>query len=1442
MHQNYTSGIPTRRSRWGRGPALLAGIGLLLTTAHAQVSLYSFSSSTGATLHNMTGSTMLVPTGSFRSAVTPIGFDFVYEGTTYTSFSANNYGNLRLGSTLISEFQVQNLSGNQPLISPLSIDGDESMNWAEYIVSGTAPNRVLTVHWDHRAYSWDGGTHYIFQASLYEGTNVIEYNYGTGGTIFWWKNYVAITGANPANFLNVRPGHTVSSVDNTSLDAWPGNGHVYTFTPPAPCTTPVPGNTLASVVAGCSGISSNLSLQNTILGSGIGYQWQSSTTGGAPWTNVGTSAPTYTATAVAQTTWFRCEVTCSTGPSTVASTPVQITISDPAATYYVYNGTQYTQDFSSWGDRCSTTDVPSQASQNWKNTPAFGAATWRANTMTASAGWGGGLGFLSPNNGAVAPVAAFRSAEVNGSTGTLDFHVNMSAGTGTEQLRFEYVNSFGGGSLQVLVSQNGGSTFTALGTLGATTAAPFNAGTNNWVTVQYTLGATSAQTVIRLKGNAVGSGNPLAVDNLRIIPPPTCLAPTSPAASVTSPGTVDISFACSGCSGSYYVEYGAPSFTLGSGIVAGPFTGSPATISGLANGSYKAYVRQDCGGAGISENTVPVTFNIVNGDFCANAINMATLGLPADDSSYPIAANTAGAQNDYTSSPCGSMPSADVVLYHDVAVGATLSFIAQGLGSKLTVAHGGSCPGTTSLACGSGSYLTLGENVLPTGQWGDPTFIWTNNGCATERLYILVDGGSVAMWNYSYTPATGTFCAPVTGVAVNTVNTGTGVSVNWNATCSGNVVVEYGPAGFTPGTGTSTPATGTSTTLSGLDLDTAYDLYVRQDCGAGTLSAAGTAASFTLHAGDDCSRVIALNGVSGSIVINTTGANNDLSVCGSGHNGGDLILTHVVEPGYGIYFTSAPQGGYIGQVSIAYGSACPGTTELYCGPGAADHFWLNETGASQTVYLVQDGSDAGTTTIEWSIFEECALYDTDEDGINDCDDLCPELAGTVGDPCTVGGQPGTIGNDCNCVPTGCSGNAITIDIKTDANPDQTTWTIYDGSMNVVASGGPFTAANTVVSTDLCLPLSGDAYLFRVEDSFGDGLSGNGYWEVREQGGRVLLRDAFATGSVSPSATPAVASYGFGHQLLLPAGPANISAAYCGVYTYLRQQKVEADAVPGVSTYQFEFADPDAGFMRRIAVPRNWVRFNEMFSVPLVPGVTYFARVRVDQGAVGLGDDRFGGGCEIALQGDQTCTGLIDDASLPTFSCGVTRAFGASDKIWTYQVPGATQYRFRFVNTASSYVRTIVQPNYQCLLNWQSLPLVAGTTYDVSVEAYVSGAWKGYCGPVCQLTIAGGTAPALAPVAGNLEQVLNAQARIQLWPNPNTGAQVNVRAEGFATASNTVAIDVMDLAGKVAYTATVPVMDGLLNTVLDLGHLNNGVYMLRFTTGENMQVERLVISK
>src|SRR5690606_148951 len=48
--------------------------------------------------------------------------------------------------------------------------------------------------------------------------------------------------------------------------------------------------------------------------------------------------------------------------------------------------------------------------------------------------------------------------------------------------------------------------------------------------------------------------------------------------------------------------------------------------------------------------------------------------------------------------------------------------------------------------------------------------------------------------------------------------------------------IEYGPTGFTPGTGTIIPGVGNPYTLGGLTGGMTYDYYVRQDCGVDGVS------------------------------------------------------------------------------------------------------------------------------------------------------------------------------------------------------------------------------------------------------------------------------------------------------------------------------------------------------------------------------------------------------------------------------------------------------------------------------------------------------------------------------------------------------------------------------------------------------------------------------
>lgn len=94
------------------------------------------------------------------------------------------------------------------------------------------------------------------------------------------------------------------------------------------CTgVPTPGNTIASSNAICLGTSVTLSLQNLTTGSGVTYQWFSSPDGITYSPIASATNPTYSTVPTAAT-YFRCEVTCATGPSTAVSTPVQITFAN----------------------------------------------------------------------------------------------------------------------------------------------------------------------------------------------------------------------------------------------------------------------------------------------------------------------------------------------------------------------------------------------------------------------------------------------------------------------------------------------------------------------------------------------------------------------------------------------------------------------------------------------------------------------------------------------------------------------------------------------------------------------------------------------------------------------------------------------------------------------------------------------------------------------------------------------------------------------------------------------------------------------------------------------------------------------------------------------------------------------------------------------------------
>jgi hypothetical protein len=98
------------------------------------------------------------------------------------------------------------------------------------------------------------------------------------------------------------------------------------ITVPVCSGTPSPGNTISTASNVCETSPFTLSLQNITIGSGVTYQWQSSTNAGftSP-TNLGTVSTQTIAAQPAGTMYYRCLVTCgSLGGGTGISSAVQI--------------------------------------------------------------------------------------------------------------------------------------------------------------------------------------------------------------------------------------------------------------------------------------------------------------------------------------------------------------------------------------------------------------------------------------------------------------------------------------------------------------------------------------------------------------------------------------------------------------------------------------------------------------------------------------------------------------------------------------------------------------------------------------------------------------------------------------------------------------------------------------------------------------------------------------------------------------------------------------------------------------------------------------------------------------------------------------------------------------------------------------------------------------
>jgi hypothetical protein len=331
----------------------MMGLGFSMVS-HAQVpaSAYSYAASTG-TYTDITGGTGVsaILTDDASSGVLPIGFTFNFCGTDYTQFIVNSNGFLSFKTTPAIAGATYNSLGNlgtvKPAIFPLWADQNGSGGAANYVVTGSAPNRVFTMEFKNWKWNYSAAAAVVsYQIKLYETTNVIQFIYRQESGGINGSSYASIgicDGAATPTYLslnNATAAATASStIFTTSISSKPPTGQVYQFTPPPNCATatfPVSGTTTVSPGTIC--VSGNVTLAMTTATAmpavtGITYKWQSSPNG-TTWTDIAgavTTLPTYTTTVPVTTPlYFRGVIVCN-GTTTVLNggATAQVVINNP---------------------------------------------------------------------------------------------------------------------------------------------------------------------------------------------------------------------------------------------------------------------------------------------------------------------------------------------------------------------------------------------------------------------------------------------------------------------------------------------------------------------------------------------------------------------------------------------------------------------------------------------------------------------------------------------------------------------------------------------------------------------------------------------------------------------------------------------------------------------------------------------------------------------------------------------------------------------------------------------------------------------------------------------------------------------------------------------------------------------------------------------------------
>jgi hypothetical protein len=315
-----------------------------------------------------------------------------------------------------------------------------------------------------------------------------------------------------------------------------------------------------------------------------------------------------------------------------------------------------------------------------------------------------------------------------------------------------------------------------------------------------------------------------------------------------------------------------------------------------ATTAYDAYVRVDCGEGTFGE-WMMVSFSTVSvGDNCEAPIVVDFSALPFEDLSQ------SNCGSDLFDETClGSYDNGDDIVYRlDVDETTDIKIDLDPKGTTYAgMAVYDDCPdvGTclVSVTNGFSSNPMVGEGTLDAG---------------TYYLMISTFAAPQCIPDFDLT-ITEVTCPSITGLSVTAgLNDAT---ISWNADGNSAWQILLDTAGFDPSGLTPIDLVDSTYTAAGLDVTTAYDAYVRVDCGEGNFGEWMMVSFSTVEEGDNCEAPIVVDFSAGLPYedLNQSNCGSDLfdeTCLGSYDNGDDIVYRLDVNETTNIKIDLDPKG------------------------------------------------------------------------------------------------------------------------------------------------------------------------------------------------------------------------------------------------------------------------------------------------------------------------------------------------------------------------------------------------------------------------------------------------------------------------------------------------------------------------------------------------------